>query len=101
MELLELAAQAYTETGRADKALLSHQQIIQLYPFPNISSAEEQARWNQTSVIAVNAVRQLVSDYRATNQIEAGILYLQFLQRKYANSPLAQAARTAEQKLKS
>lgn|GEM_PF-2872336 len=58
-----------------DRILISRQQIIYLYPFPNISSPDEQARWNQTNSLAIHAVQQLVDDYRAINQIEAGIAY--------------------------
>lgn len=100
MDLTELAAQAYKGIGRLDRVLISHQQIIYLYPFPKISSPEEQARWNQANLFALRAVQQLVDDYRRLNQIAAGIAYFQQLQKKYANTPLAQAAAEAERRLR-
>lgn len=101
MDLTELAAQAYKGIGRLDRVLISHQQIVSLYPFPTISSPDEQARWNQANVLALRAVQQLVDDYRRLNQIAAGIAYFQHLQKNYATTPLAQAAAEAERRLRS
>lgn len=101
MDLTELAAQAYKGIGRFDRTLVSRQQIVYLYPFPNISSPEEQRRWSQANALAVQAVQHLVDDYRHLNQIAAGIAYFQQLQKKYATTPLARAAQAAEQRLRS
>jgi hypothetical protein len=78
-----------------------HQQIIYLYPLHAFSSPKEQAHWNQANALALKAIQQLVHDYRTVNQVAAGIAYFQQLQKQYAHTPLAQAARDAEQRLRS
>jgi hypothetical protein len=101
MELFELTAQANTGMGRPEKTVQSHEQIIKLYPFPKFDSAAEEAQWNQANGLALNAVQQLVDDYRRINQIDAGVAFFQFVQKKYANSPVASAASAAEKRLRS
>ncbi len=100
MDLTDLAAQAYTGIGRADRTLISRQQIIYLYPLHTISFPEEQALRNQANALALKAIEQLVHDYRAVNQVAAGIAYFQQLQKQYAHTPLAQAAQAAEERLR-
>jgi D-alanyl-D-alanine dipeptidase len=101
MDLTDLAAQAYTGLGKAERTLISHQQIIYLYPLHAFSSPKEQSGWNQANALALKAIQQLVHDYRTVNQVAAGIAYFQQLQKQYAHTPLAQAARDAEQRLRS
>lgn len=101
MEMLAFAAKAYQGQGNNQRALISHQQIITLYPLPDYTSDTEKMRWNLANGLAVNTVHQLVDDYRRINRVPAGIAYFQMLQRKYSKTPVAKAAAAAENELRS